>query len=137
MKSLETQIAELTEASKQDKAEITRLQGVIASADKTVAASKLVEFCKEAELPAVATEKLVAAFKDAVNTNGMQEAVNTEKKYIISLKESVATKIVRNNGAHQNMSESAPKLAEMKEAQVKAFVASGYDEATAKAMAGL
>jgi hypothetical protein len=139
MKSLETQIAELTESLNASKAENERLKGVIASADRTVASAKLVEMCKEAALPAPAQEKLVAAFKEAVNTNGMQEAVNTEKKYLESLKESIGTKITRNNGAHQEVSESASnaKTAELKEAQVKAFIASGYDEKTAKEMAGL
>jgi len=137
MKSLESQIAELVESQKADKAEIARLQGVIASADRTVAAAKLAEFCKEAALPTPAVEKLTAAFKDAVNTNGMQEAVNTEKKYLESVKESLGGKITRNNGAAVDVTESAAKMGELKETQVKAFIASGYSEADAKAMAGI
>lgn len=137
MKSLETQIAELTESAKNKDAEIARLQGVIAKADKTVAAAKLAEMCKEAALPAVAAEKLASAFKDAVNTDGMQEAVNTEKKYIDSLGIKESAKITRNNGSQAEVKESEAKAAELKEAQVKAFIASGYDEKMAKSMAGI
>src|SRR5271157_386106 len=120
MKSLETQIAELVEAQKADKAEIARLQGVVASADKTVAAAKLAEMCKEAALPAPATEKLTSAFKDAVNTNGMQEAVNTEKKYIESLKESAP---IRRNNSGSPIQEGTAKVADLKESQKKAYIA--------------
>jgi hypothetical protein len=133
MKSLEAQVAELTESNKGQASEIARLQGVIASADKTVAASKLAEMCKEAALPAVAVEKLAVQFKDAVNTNGMQEAVNTEKKYIDSIKESAGVKIVRNNGGAA-LTQEAATVAEMRESQKKAFMTSGYSEKEAEAM---
>jgi hypothetical protein len=140
MKSLESQIAELTESAKQKDAEITRLQGVVASADKTVASAKLAEMCKEAALPVPAVEKLTLAFKDAVNTNGMQEAVNVEKKYVETIKESAGVKIVRNNGAtiaDTTEATSTARMTELKEAQKKAFMANGYDEKTAKAIAGI
>lgn len=139
MKSLENQIAELTESLRLAGVENERLKGVIASADKTVAAAQLATMCKEAGLPEVAVEKLKVAFKDAVNVNGMQEAVNTEKKYVETIKESAGTqtRIARNNGAASEVKEGDAKLQELREAQVKAFTASGYDEKTAKAMAGI
>jgi hypothetical protein len=136
MKSLETQIAELNESIGTKDAEIARLQAVIAEADKTVAAAKLADMCKEAELPTPAIEKLKAAFATAINTNGMQEAVNTEKKYIASLGIKEAVKIVRNN-AGQPVQEGTGNVKELKESQKKAFIACGYDEKTANAMAGI
>jgi hypothetical protein len=132
MKSLETQIAELTESQKADKTEIARLQGVVAAADKTVASARLVELCKEAALPEVAVEKLKLAFKDAVTTNGMSEAVNVEKAYVASIKEATG-KITRNNGAQQ----TEAKESELKESQKKSFMAAGFSEAMAKSMAGI
>lgn len=140
MKSLEAQIAELNESGKTKDVEIARLQGVVASADKTVAGAKLAEMCKEAGLGKTATTKLAEAFKEAVNVNGMQEAVNTEKKYAEEiLKESGKDpKIVRNNGAQAGtVQESETKLATLKEEQKKAYLASGFSEADAKGMAGI
>jgi hypothetical protein len=47
------------------------------------------------------------------------------------------SRIRRNNGAAGFVSESEAQTAELKESQVAAFLASGFDERTAKAMAGL
>lgn len=130
MKSLETTIAELNEKIVALTTENTQLKESATNANKAAAQVKLTQLCTEAGLPEIATKRLQASFKESVNTDGMQEAVNSEKKYIESL---TAGKITRNNGAAASEPGQLSE-ADLQKKQDAAWAAMGISEAERKQM---
>lgn len=88
----------------------------------------------EAKLPAPSVGRITEAFKASTDNAGLQEAINTEKKYLEDL--GITPKIERNNGPGAPVSEAEQQTAKLKESQYYMLVKSGTKPEEAEAMTG-
>jgi hypothetical protein len=107
-KTLEQQLQEARTRIAELETSETSLKGKLQEAEKavqrTAAQSALTNLLKESKLPEVSKTRIQTQFKEAVNTDGMKEAITAEEAYVKQLGSGGTSR--KNMGAADNIQES-------------------------------